>query len=309
MKRLISLFIFFASSSLFAVPECEYEINLSNATVQVSEQSQVVQQGLSISRRIGQVQRCSVYRIFFSKGQANSYNRMAYLNSTNTLNYNLHQNINLNGILKEFNDALSSVEYISGNMPEDNTPYSNNFFISVPALSTQSNAPSGIYTDVIQLAVYGFNPSSGNYSFERVTNVTVSLIVHNKIQISIVEEGGTFNASSTSKILDFGELEMNEEKGVDVMVSSNTPYQLQLSSQNSGNLKSPGQSTVAYNLKSNGSSVGLSGSQGSPVLIGGGNPTNAPGDRYNLKIKITESVENKPSGLYQDVITITAIAN
>lgn len=295
-------------NSANAAPECDYNFSLSNATVQVTGTPQVIQLNYTISRRTGQSGRCENYRIFFSKGQANSYQRKAYFSSQYSLDYNLHSNINQNGVLKDFNDALSTVEYLPGTMPQENTNYSGSFFISVPALTTQTPAASGIYTDSVQVSAYGFKTENGQYSFEAVQNFTVSLINNKKVDVSVIDEGGPFDASSTSKVIDFGNLELNSERGADIRVVSNTPYQIKVSSQNNGKL-ALSTSSVLYQMKSNNSTVGLASSQSSPVTLGTGNATNSAGDRYNVRFKIIEDVENKPSGLYQDVITITTLAN
>jgi hypothetical protein len=287
---------------------CDYNISLSNATIQIGSAAQVNQQDFNISRDVGANGRCGEYRIFFSKGLANSYQRNAFSVNGSSLNYNLHQNINMNGILKEKNDALSSTEFITGIMSQPDTNYANNFFISAPSLASLNATSAGTYTDNIQVALYGYNPNSQKYSFARVTTFTVTFIVSKKVDISVVDEGAAYDHSSTSKVLDFGLLEMNAERGADVRVVSNTPYQVQLSSTNNGVLKL-GTSTISYQMKSNGANINLLSSQTAPVTIGSGTMTQTTGDRYNLKFKIIEDVDNKSSGLYQDVITITAIAN
>lgn len=308
MKQVICLLSLLLSLPALAAPECDYNFNVSNATIQVTTDPQVIQVNYTISRRTGQDQRCENYRIFFSKGQANSYQRKAYFFFFFNLNYNLHSNINQNGVLKDFNDALSPLEYVSGSMPQSNTNYTGSFFISVPAVSTQTYSASGTYNDSVQISIYGYKPQNGQYSFESTNNFAVSLIVNKKIDVSVIDEGSPFDANSTSKVLDFGNLEINSEKGADIRVVSNTPYQIKVSSQNNGKMVL-NSSTVNYQMKSNGSTVSLGSSQSNPVSIGSGNATNSAGDRYNVRFKITEDVENKASGLYQDVITITTLAN
>jgi len=59
-------------------------------------------------------------------------------------------------------------------------------------------------------------------------------------------------------------------------------------------------------LSQNGGSVNLSSL--SQRTTGSGDQTDSVSDRYNLKVKITGPTPNLPSGLYQDVVTITAIA-
>lgn len=309
MKKIILLTLIFFSLNVFAAQECDYNFQLSNATIEILDNSQVVQQNFSISRGQNSPDGlCRKYRVFFSKGMANSYQRKAFMQLGPYLNYNLHQLVNQSGILKDFGDAVSANEFIEGNAPDKLTTYTNRLFISVPGTGS-SVLRSGTYYDIVQASVYGFNESSGNYFFEETTNFTVVIYVPKKVYVSILDEGGVFDASSTSKVLDFGNLALNQERGADLRIMSNGSYQLKLSSQNNGNLKLSNGDTVAYALRVNGSNVSLNGTSNSPVTIGSGDATSSQGERYNLKVRITESTDNKSAGMYQDIITITAIAN
>lgn len=304
--------IFLALTSLFvmnawAVPECEYRLTLSNATVQVTDNSQVVEQTASLYR--GQdasgSSRCDNFRIFFNKGLANSYQRRAYNIQGQYVNYNLHKAINQIGVLKDFSDAINNNEFLEGASPNRGSTYAQKFYVSVPGFS--SAISKGIYIDNVQVSAYAFKPTSGNYLYEESANLTVFFFVPSNIDISLVDEGGAFDENATSKVIDFGILEKNQQKGVDLRVASNAPYRVQLSSTNGSKLRGPGTSVVNYSLKVNGSSVSLPAN--SAVEIGSGSTTSNAGDLYNLKFQILDETRNLQSGLYQDNITITAVAN
>lgn len=296
------------STSILYAAECDYNLAVSNATIQIEDAAQVVQQGMTVYRGQNSPNGlCRNYRVFFSKGQANSYQRNAFNSFNNPIDYNLHPNINMSGTLKDFNDAVSSSEFLEGTAPEKNTNYSNRFFISVPG-QNNNLLLAGTYVDIVQVSIYGYNENSGKYLFDQTANFTTVLYVPKKVQVSLLDEGGAFDASSTSKTLDFGIMEQNQEKGADLRILSNGSYRINLSSLNNGKLVQ-GSNSVAYTLRVNGSSVALSSSSSNPVQIGSGTITGLAGDLYNLKVKITESVANKNAGLYQDMITITAIAN
>lgn len=307
MKAFLLGLIVIWSSTLLAA-ECNYQISLNNATIQVEESPQVIQQTFNIRRGQNSPSgRCGLYRVFFSKGYANSYQRKAFTLSLQSLNYNLHKTINMSGVLKDFNDAVTASEYVDGSAPSRETDYTNRFFIAAPGLSGNVLA-AGTYVDVVQVSIYGFNENSGNYLFDETDNFTVVFYIPKKVQVSLIDEGQVFDANSTSKTMDFGIMQQNQEKGVDLRVLSNGSYQLKLSSLNNGKLVR-GNESVNYSLKVNGSGVSLNNSSASPVQIGSGSTTSQAGDLYNLKVKIDENVSNKSAGLYQDVITITAIAN
>ena len=303
---LLGLTLLWASSLLAA--ECDYQFTISNATIQIEDSAQVIQQNLSVQRGQNSPNgRCSLYRVFFSKGSANSYQRKAFTLSGSTINYNLHRNINMAGVLKDFADAVTGSEYLDGTAPDKNTPYTNRLFISTPG-QDNNVLLAGTYFDIVQASIYGYNENSGNYLFDETDNFTIIFYVPKKVQVSLLDEGAAFDASSTSKTMDFGIMQQNQEKGADLRILSNGNYQIKLSSLNNGKMVL-GTQSVLYTLKVNGTSVALTSSASSPVQIGSGAATSQAGDLYNLKVKINESVANKSAGLYQDVITITAIAN
>lgn len=173
--------------------------------------------------------------------------------------------------------------------------------------SSQNNPRSGHYYDNVQITLYQ-GSSTGSIEQELSTTFWVNLVVTQKIDISIVDEGGVFNQSSTSKVLDFGNMQQYQTMGADLMVVSNSPYQIFVSSMNNGKLKNS-TSTIDYELKVNSSTVNLGSSSSSAQLIATGSPTSQIGSRYNMKFKILSDTTSKLAGLYQDVLTVTAVAN
>lgn len=285
---------------------CVYYLNMQNATVEVLDNSQVIQQPFTLSRSNSNNSSCQNYRMFFSKGLSNNYQRRAYSLNGNSLLYNLHRTVNQSSILKDKNDAVAVNEYLEGAAPIKDTTYTNNYFISVPG-KTGNSIPAGYYYDAVQASLYTVN--DGVLIFETNANLSLLFYVTQVVQVSIVDEGGTFDAGSTSKVLDFGFLTQNAEKGADLRVVSNGSYQLKISSQNNGQLKLSAGDLISYSLKVNGATINLASSAGTPVQIGTGSATSNAGNLYNLKVKILEATTNKSAGMYQDILTITAIAN
>ena len=308
MKILAALVLALHSSLLFALQDCDYHLSLNNATIQVDNVSQVVLQNMTIYRGPYSPEKgCTRYRVYFSKGLANQYQRKAFSLWGSNLNYNLHSNINQAGILKEFGDALNSNEFLEGIAPERRTTYSNRFYVSSPGLAVGA-VKSGVFMDVVQASIYSYDERRERYEFEENIGFTALFVVSKIISLSLVDEGGTFDVNSTSKILDFGFLAKGSEKGVDLRVVSNTAYSLNFSSQNGSALKNASGSLIRYGMKINGASVALP-SAGGTVQVATGDETTSAGDRYNLKFSITDSTSSASSGLYQDQITITATAN
>ena len=308
--RLIAMMILFFSQAALAQPVCDYHFNLENATYMADDSPQVIRQDIGVYRGQNSPSgRCDIYRLFFAKGLANDYQRKAFAPNGASLNYNLHRQINQNGILKDINDALNSNERIEGTAPNKNTIYNNAFYVSTQGIMGQDFPASGNYTDIVQVSLYGYNENSGNYNFEESGPFRITFVVPKRLVISLIDEGSIFDASSTSKVMDFGTISQYQEKGADLRVLSNTPYQVKIASTNNGALKHSGGDTIGYELRVNNAMIALANSANVPVQIGTGDTTNSAGDRFNLKIKISGTTEEKRAGLYQDVLTITAIAN
>lgn len=310
MKTLLLALTFILSQNSYADPVCDYHFDLNNATFMAQDTAQVIRQDIEVWRGQNSPSgRCSLYRLFFGKGLANDYQRRAYAPNGASIKYNLHRMINQNGILKDFNDALNANERIEGRAPTKHTIYNEQFYVSTPGIMGQDFPASGNYTDIVNLSLYGYNENSGLYNFEESSPFTITFIVPKRIQVSLIDEGSVFDAASTTKVMDFGNITQNQEKGADLRVLSNTPYEVKISSMNEGKLRHNSGDTINYLLRINGTPMALGNSANTPVSIGSGNMTTTAGERYNIRVQITGTTEDKKAGLYQDVITITAIAN
>lgn len=303
--KLLSLTLLFLSLPLWSQSDCGFNFTIANPVIQLTDSSQVIQLNTRVNRETYSSNgNCTNYRVFFGRGLANSYSRRAFSHFS-FVNYNLHRNINQTGVLKEFGDAATTNEWLDGSAPSRNTTYLERFYLSVPGLSGNS-IPRGYYYDNVQVTIYNIK-SNGRLEYSDTTTMTVLLYVASQIDVSLVDEGGAFDASATSKIVDFGVLAKDQSKGVDLRVVSNTSYRVRLSSTNGSKLKnSSGNSTVAYSLRVNNSTINLS---TGTVEIGSGNATGNEGDKFNMKFQITGDPRNLPAGNYQDNITVTAIAN
>lgn len=305
MKLVIILIL--SMSSAYAQNTCGHNLVLGNATIQIQNGNQVIAQDYTISRSDSSNGRCSSYKLYFSKGLANSYQRKAFNTGGQAANYNLHQNLQASGTLKDLNDAASSTEFILGSTPDEDVDYSGVFYISVPGLISQGTLASGTFKDNIIIRVFSVR-SNGRETFEENQPFSVNLLNNISIEVSIVSEGGTHNPSSTAMVLDFGNLATNAELGADIRVSSNTPYQVRLSSLNNGVLKR-NTSTLAYALRVNNTTYSMASSSATPVTVGTGTATGSTPARFNVKVRITGPTSGLVAGEYTDTVTITTIAN
>jgi hypothetical protein len=120
--------------------------------------------------------------------------------------------------------------------------------------------------------------------------------VRPKVSLQFAQTG------STQTDLDFGQLEQGKTRQADIQVKHNTPYLLQLSSQNSGVLRNTQhlQSTIAYRLQLDGSNVDLN----NTLNIRGHHHNNNATTQHQLRIEI-QDVKRVRAGNYQDNLSLT----
>lgn len=306
--KALSLVIFLLTMGSAWAQNCAHRITLTNATIQIQNGTQVVAQSYTVRQTGSNSDDCNRYRLYFSTGIANSYQREAQNTSGARVDYNLHNNLFMLGTLKDINDANSFFEYVQGNTPNRDVDYTGVFYISVPGLSSQGNIGGGTYTDNILIRIYAVHQNGSLGQLGEVKPFSVNILSNTTMAISIVDEGGAHDANSTVKVLNFGNLMTNAEMGADITVTSNTAYQVRLSSLNNGNLKRT-TSSLPYQLRVNGTSFSLNSSATSPVTVATGVANGTTPTRYNVKVKITGDTTTLPAGDYEDTITITLMAN
>ncbi len=175
-----------------------------------------------------------------------------------------------------------------------------------PKIGNSDYPRFGTYSQSFELRVYNgaFNSSAqdDHQAFDLLYTVSRA------IDLSVVDSGGAFNASNTSKTLDFGALSAGAQRSADLILKFNAGYQIRLSSTNAGKLKrTGGTEVIPYTLTLDGSSVPLS-STPTAALIGNGTSP-AGGQRFPMQVTIGAFGGSQVPGSYQDEITITVISN
>lgn len=310
MKWTMIFFLFFITTKTVWA-DCGYNLDTPALTYNFSDYNPTIQSTVSITRTKDNGVPCSNFFIAFTKGWAGSYNRRATnLSNGGYIYYNIYKNSNLTGILKEPSDISSPDETFFGTIIKDQT----NFYTYYMSLAPFGSTPpaAGAYFDDIQVQAY-----SGTYTningFEGYRDMFIYIVVLKFTSISLVDSGGTYDPTKTSKTLDFGELATGEELSFDVRVVSNAGYRLKISSSNNGLLKFSGgsgsPSEISYSFYSNGSQIALDNSSSSPVTIASGSGvTPAQGAKVPIRIVIGTVDSTKLPGTYQDYIILTTIA-
>lgn len=295
-----------------AMALCDFDIDTNSINETISSINTESPQTITASRPNGtSANNCAYAYFFFSKGNANSYNRKAYNSFGENLNYNLYQGTSQFGILKDAYDFQNANEYLRTYLQRPNENFQSQFYFYLPAISNSTMVRGGTYTDQVSVNVYrsGMNSNWAYYEFTRMLPVTI--YVPKTVNISLVDSGSPIDLNSTFKNLDFGNLETNESKSFDLMVASNAGFRISLSSLNNGKLKNNTNANyvINYSLKLNGNTINLSNSASIPVLVAtGSGVTGNNGVRLPFNVRIG-SVDEEQWGDYQDYITITAATN
>lgn len=307
---IFSFLLIFTSTAVLA--NCEYVISAPVLTYGVDESNTMIEGNVGILRRKSNNDVCSNFFLAFTKGWAGNYNRKATnISNGDTLFYNIYKNSNQTGVLKEPNDITSNNEVLYGIIAKDESK-TLNYYFSISPINISTPPRSGIYIDVVQVQAYSGTYTNIN-SYEGYRDLNLYIHVPKFISLSLVNSGEVYDPSRTSKTLDFGELEANEELSFDVRVVSNAGYSLKVSSQNNGLLRRVNGtgmgSEILYDFYALGSKKIIAGSASNPVTIASANGRTASGGaQVPVKIVI-KSVTDKDPGIYQDYITLSVISN
>lgn len=288
---------------------CNYSVGLGNFTGNVGPVAQTVEHTATVTRPTNSsTANCTNYRVYFGKGNANSYQRRAY-SGNSSLTYNLYRTVNQGNILKDFGDALTG-EFLSGAVPTPNVAGSISFFVGFPDLnSIFTQSPAGVYTDVVPINFYQVR-QNGNVEYVTTRNLTISFNLPRYAELSIVPENSPHDANNTTYVMDFGTIEPSEELRADLWVKGNVGYGVMLSSMNGGQLRlsAGGTSAVPYQIRVGSGSYFTPAPAGTQFTVAQRNAgTSTAGERYNLRVRLGNFGQLE-DGDYQEVITITVQA-
>lgn len=294
-------FCLFIPLTYGAGPTCQYDISVDNVNFNWNGQSLTYTANISLNRT-PRSRQCANVKVGFSKGLAGNYFRKMFSGSE-SVEYNLYKNNQVNVPLEDLNDASSSDESVFIDFLPGQGTASTTFEVRLPVPNLgRTVVPVGNYSDVINVyAQSTSNPTTiSNSSFQ------VKMDILGEIDISLVSTGSPYDPNATLYTMDFNTLQTGDEKNMDLIVKANSGYQISLTSQHGGSLKHLSKSyNVPYQLKINGAGRSFTG-PGSSIDISGTTPnTSNKQRRYSIGIQIGNT-QNKLAGQYQDVITITA---
>lgn len=257
----------------------------------------MVEFGLSNSSTEG----CA-YAIGFSTGASGSYERRAS-GPSGSLRYNVYASPSAGAEpLRDVPEATSST-LIEGTIAGKQTNKTFRFYVDVPA---RQNAGPGTYADQLKVSVYTM--SSGTPSVpEDSADFAVQIPVPAVVNVQIQAGGVRVPLAGASLSIDFGNLEPHERRHFDLFVQGNTPYRVEVVSQNAGKLvldeQARDHNTIPYSLAIDGANRSLT----APAELSFGSV--GQGTRHHQATITIGSFDAVLRGTYSDVLTITVSAN
>lgn len=217
------------------------------------------------------------------------------------VDYHLLSSPTRGAVLKDLPDA-SANEVLSGFFPEGEQNAQLSFVINIPAMQIRS---PGRYIDRIKVSLY--EGTLQDYKLRDQKNISISTIVEDVAEVSIVEPGGVFDKSSSSKNANFGILQKGKTLSYDVRVRTNRGYRINVESENLGVLKSNDPSltdNIPYEIRFSGQSVNLRGRASG--VVQDPQKTNANGRPHRIEIVIGD-LGNAAQGEYKDNLLIEIV--
>ena len=281
--------------SLFSV---ESQVTVTQDLIHSGSNSAIVSQTTSI--------------VVFSAGNSNNcMNRTAMSSSGATIEYNMYlTGSNTNHTpLKDASTYQSTPDGMVHDYPTafiSSNQSTNADFTYTLEIPEDQFVSVGVYTDIIVADLYN-NTISG--SPEDSENITISITVEPSVNMSIVDVGAGYNASTTSYDMDFGSLSEGEFLEADAVARANTPYTISIYSYNGSRMKHETvDEYVPYTLSVDNNSVDVTTPMIPVNIITNAPMTPSTGTAHQIKV-IIDSYGWVPSGDYEDNLVLEIMGN
>lgn len=305
MKKVILVFIVLFSQQVFSARECDYTVTSNNFTGTLTNSVQAVSHSFTIKRE-NNANRCRTFRAFFSRGGAGNYNRQASSGSS-SIPYNLYSDSSLVTVLKDYPDASQPSEYISGNLPANNTDYNFNFFVKQVDLDSVFSTGTGYFGDSLQISFYSVK-NNGKLTYESTAYFYLQLIIPRYAELSLVPLGGAHDPAATQYVMDFGVMTSNEIQSASLNVKGNVGFGVYMTSQNGSVLKK-GSTNIPYQIQVGPTSYqSLSNPGQETYMFQRNSGTSINAENYPINVKLGTVPTSAETGDYEDVITVTVKA-
>jgi spore coat protein U-like protein len=283
---------------------CNINASVANFTMTLISSEQAVAHPIQVSRGSNSTN-CQNIRLYFGKGNANSYNRKVYQGSIN-FSYNIFKESGLLTVLKDQGDATAS-EYIEGSLPSVNSNIPFNFYLKLIELNSVFGSAPGYYHDLIPIHIYTVR-TNGTEDYQTTRYMNVSIIIPRYAELSLGPAGSPHDPNSTSHVMNFGTLTSNDQQMAALKVKGNVPFGIYMSSLNGGKIVN-NTSFVPYTIKlGNSLFMSLSTPNQNYYMTQHNSGTNMSGENFNIHVKLGIVPPNATTGDYEDIVTVTVEA-
>jgi spore coat protein U-like protein len=303
IKFIMAFFLFIAVP---AIAECEFEfdnfIDIEWSEYDPFETSDSRIQ-ITIQIRNTGTEQCDGY-ITASKGLENDPNYDRKLQGpSESLSYQLYANKNIVAarVLKMAPDLQTNKDVLNfSNLNSGNTK-NKKMAVSIPVSQL---VEAGTYEDTVEFYLYSGNftntPDPSTLQDQR--SIQISALVNKYVYLD-TGVGSIGNSLS----IDLGEMEANKQDSFEVVVKSNSNYDVTAQSENAGSLVHTNVNlnmSSSYIFKSDNSVVDLS--SGNPVnVINNESSTPASGRHHDFIVQLPASIPLLSKGDYADIIILT----
>jgi spore coat protein U-like protein len=256
--------------------------------------------------RVEQQGECGNFYITIDNGGAASYTNRVLKTETTTLPIQFYKDAGRTKILKDEFET-SAAEVITGTFAGASTSASGQNFVYYPFVDPAGHqyASVGNFTGNFTIKLFEGSPISNRMVDSKIVNFVY--LQNRAVDVSLVETGLPFKASSSTRVLGFGTLRKDATLGADLVLKYNSGYAISMSSLNGGRLKhADAQKYVPYSLKVEGVEKSIS---TVPKVIKNATGTSPQGGaRLPVQVTIGE-VSAAPPGSYSDIISITVASH
>lgn len=258
-----------------------------------------------VVRRAGP-QGCSFYLACSNNGSsdAGSYTDRSLAQGAYTLPVRLCLDAACAVQCKTRNEASSS-EVAAGSFPDGTNSPSTQTLTIFPRAGALEYPRFGLFSGAFDVRLY--NGAFNSATLERSETFTLTYNMQKAIDLSIVDTGAPFSASSTSKTLDFGTLATGVQRTADLILKFNAGYRILLSTAHAGKLlRVGGTQTIDYSVTIDGAAVAL---PSTPTQVASGSGVSPEGGkRMPVVVTVGTVGPSHAPGNYQDSVMITVQA-
>ncbi len=245
--------------------------------------------------------------ITLSTGDSGGFGQRQMTGGADVLTYNFYDAPNVSAnVLKDFPDALTLSDVLDGQMT-DTKKIETNTLLYYWSIDPQLVVGAATYQDsAVIFSLYQGTIAAP--TLEDQLTVTVSAVVPQVVELSLVPTGGAFDAADINETVNFGTLVEGAQQSFDLLVRSNSGYQVSFQSAESSTMRKspPNPDNVSYTVTVGGNPADLSSGAGVVVATAGG-ATPVNGDRLAVTFTVG-TVSGRRTGSYDDNITVTVSA-